>query len=63
MIKDRQIDVLRYIALGYSPKETAERTNLSRTYVNQIMKEMREEAGANTTAHLVYKAVSEGWIE
>lgn len=56
-LTNRQRDVLRLLAQGYSQKEAATRLNLAATYVRKVTMEARRRTKTNTTAELVVKSM------
>ena len=61
-LSEREIDVLHFIAKGFSNKETADKLNISIHTVNTHRKNIMEKTGIRSLAGLTVYAVSKGII-
>lgn len=56
-LTNRQRDVVRLLAQGYSQKEAARRLGLRYGYVRQVVKTARDRAECRSTVEIVYRAM------
>lgn len=62
-LSDRETEVMRFIALGYSNKEIAGRLKLSIKTVETYKTRSMEKLGVRTRVEIVRYAVKRGWLE
>lgn len=62
-LSDREKEVLRLIALGYSNKEIAGQLDLSAKTIETYKARLIEKLGLNSRAELVRYALNQGWLQ
>jgi DNA-binding NarL/FixJ family response regulator len=62
-LTDREIEVARFIAQGYSNKEVASRLRISVKTVETHKARVLEKLGINSRVELVQYAMDEGWLQ
>lgn len=60
---EREIDILKAMAEGYTSKEIAERLFISENTVEAHRKSLFYKLGARNVANLIYKAIERGYIK
>jgi DNA-binding NarL/FixJ family response regulator len=61
-LTDREVDVLKLVALGHTNKETARRIDVGMKSVETFKARGMEKLGLKTRAELVRYAVTQGWL-
>ena len=61
-LSGREIDVLTYLAMGYSRSQVAQTLTISEHTLRAYVESARFKLGASNTMHAVARAVSEGLI-
>lgn len=62
-LSDREKEVLRLIALGYSNKEIAGQLGLSAKTIETYKARLIEKLGLSSRAELVRYALNQGWLQ
>ena len=62
LITKREKEIVRHLAEGLNSDEVAQRLFISSATVKTHRKNVIEKTGAKNTTHLVWLAVSKGWI-
>jgi DNA-binding CsgD family transcriptional regulator len=57
------MELLGYVASGYTIEEAAERVFLARQSAYNVLSAARERASCKTVAQLAVRAVTSGWLE
>ena len=60
---EREIDILKAMARGYTSKEIAEQLFISENTVEAHRKRLFHKLGARNVANLIYKAIEQGYIK
>lgn len=60
---EREIDILKAMAEGYTSKEIAEQLFISENTVEAHRKSLFYKLGARNVANLIYKAIEMGYIK
>lgn len=60
---EREIDILKAMAQGYTSKEIAEHLFISENTVEAHRKRLFHKLGARNVANLIYKAIEQGYIK
>ncbi|MBO4826808.1 MAG: response regulator transcription factor [Prevotella sp.] len=60
---EREIDILKAMAEGYTSKEIAQKMFISENTVEAHRKSLFNKLGARNVANLIYKAIEMGYIQ
>lgn len=62
MLSDREVEILRLVARGYSNREIAELTSLSRFTIEDYTKKIYRKLAVNSRTAAVFEAKAMGWL-